>query len=718
VFSPVGTYIPGKKMVLGPGVIRGVESNGMLCSMAELELSEDHDGIIDLPEDAPVGAPYARWAGLDDPVIEINLTPNRPDAMGIAGIARDLAAAGLGRVKTPAVVPMEGRADCPVGVRLAFEGEDQALAPAFALRLVSGVKNGPSPDWLRERLRAIGLRSINALVDITNFLAFDRARPLHVFDAGKVKGDLVVRRGADGESLEALDGRTYALDASIIVIADATGPISIAGVMGGAATGCDETTTDVLIESALWSPSSIAATGRKLGIVSDARYRFERGIDPAFCLPGLDLATNLALEMCGGSASRVMLAGAIPEPDTRILFPPSEVKRLTGLDLPQSDMFRILEALGFDLAGTAGNADITFVKVPSWRPDIFGKADLVEEIVRIAGVDRVEARPLPRASDTVPTAILTPLQKRTRLAKRALATSGLVEAVTWSFVSKPRATLFGGGAPSLALANPIASDLSDMRPSLLPGLIAAIGRNAARGYGDIALFEVGQVFKDEGDQRVAAAAVRAGTAKRSGSGRHWSGAAGPVDVFDAKADAMALLEALGVPTGGLQVVAGGPSSFHPGRSGILRFGPKGVIGAFGEIHPSVLAALDVIGPMAGFELILDDIPAPKSKATKAKPRLDLSDFMPLRRDFAFLVDRSVEAASIVRAALGADRALVADVAVFDLYEGQGVPPGRKSVAITATIQPRDKTLTDADIEAVMGKIIAAVTKKTGATLRG
>ncbi|WP_158810706.1 phenylalanine--tRNA ligase subunit beta [Beijerinckia sp. L45] len=719
VFAPVGTYIPGKKTTLGPGVIRGVESNGMLCSAAELELSEEHDGILDLPGEAPVGTPYAQWVGLD-PVIDINLTPNRPDAMGIAGIARDLAAAGLGTVKTPAVAPITGGAPSPVTVRIALDGADAALAPVFALRGVSGVKNGPAPDWLQAKLRSVGLRPINALVDITNFLTFDRARPLHVFDAKKVSGGLVVRRAAPGETLKALDGKTYTLDASMVVIADDSGVISLAGIMGGEATGCDETTTDVLIEAALWSPNAIAATGRKLGIVSDARYRFERGIDPAFTLPGLDLATRLVLDLCGGTASGVTLAGTVPEPDTRILFPYSEVRRLTGLDLPSTEMLQILEALGFQLAGSPGNADLIYVKVPSWRPDIFGKADLVEEVIRIAGVDRVVSTPLPRQSASIPAAILTPLQKRTRQAKRALAASGLVEAVTWSFVSHEQAVLFGGGEPALVLANPIASDLSDMRPSLLPGLIAAVGRNAARGAADLALFEVGQIFKGDGDkdQRIAVAAVRSGTAKPSGGGRHWSGAAGSVDAFDAKADAMALLDALGVPTGGLQVVAGGASAFHPGRSAVLRFGPKGVLGSFGEIHPSVLAAMDVAGPLVGFELILDDIPAPKSKPTKAKARLDLSDFMPLQRDFAFVVDRGVEAGAIVKAALGAERTLVTHVAVFDIYEGQGVPPGQKSVAITATIQPRDQTLKDNEIEAVMGKIIADVTKKTGAVLRG
>jgi phenylalanyl-tRNA synthetase beta chain len=718
VFSPVGTYIPGKKTVLGPGNIRGIDSNGMLCSAAELELSEDHDGILDLPEDAPVGTPYATWAGLDDPVIDINLTPNRPDAMGIAGIARDLAAAGLGTIRTPALVPVQGLGACAVAARIDLD--DPILAPAFALRAVTGVRNGPSPAWLQAKLRAIGLRPINALVDITNFLAFDRARPLHVFDAAKLKGDLFVRRGKDGETLKALDGKTYALDASMVVIADDSGPVSIAGIMGGEATGCDETTTDVIIESALWSPKAVAVAGRKLGIVSDARYRFERGIDPAFCLPGLDLATTLALDLCGGTPSDVSLAGAIPVPDVRMQFPLSEVLRLTGLDLPPTEIEGILRALGFDLTRTAGNADILVVGAPSWRPDIGGNADLVEEIVRIVGVDRIVPQPLARADASVARAILTPLQRRTRQAKRALAAGGLLEAVTWSFVSSQQASLFADGRAPLPLANPIAADLSDMRPSLLPGLVAALGRNAARGFSDVGLFEVGQVFRGDRDtdQRINAAAVRGGTAGPAGAGRHWAGASGPVGVFDAKADAMALLAALGVPTGGLQIGAGASSAFHPGRSGTLRFGPKSVIGQFGEIHPRVLAALDVAGPIVGFEIVLDDIPAPKSKATKARARLDLPDYMPLQRDFAFIVDSGVQAGDIVRAAQNADKTLIGEIIVFDVYAGQGVPDGKKSVAVTATIQPREKTLTDTEIEALASKIVADVAKKTGAVLRG
>src|SRR5271157_2431668 len=557
VFSPVGTYIPGKKMTLAKGVIRGVESNGMLCSAAELELSNDHDGIMELPDAAPVGVPYARWAGLDDPVIDVALTPNRPDATGVSGIARDLAAAGLGTLKTPAPRPIEGGFDCSTGVRLDFAPADAHLCPAFALRLVRGVRNGPSPEWMQKRLRAIGLRPISALVDITNYVTFDRGRPLHVFDFAKVEGDLTVRRARRGESVLALDGKTYALDESMVVIADAKGVESIAGIMGGEHSGCDENTRDVLIESALWDPVNIAHTGRKLGIVTDARYRFERGVDPEFCVPGCDLATGLVLELCGGEPSRMVVAGDPSAPPRSIRFPYGEVERLLGVAIPRQEGEAILTRLGFGV----GDGQVL---APSWRPDVQVKADVVEQILRIAGIDRAPAAPLPRLDDGVAKPVLTLLQRRTRLARRTLAALGLREAVTWSFVSNAAAELFGGGAPSLALANPIAADLSDMRPSLVPGLVAAAERNARRALTDVALFEVGQVFLGPGetDQRVAAAAVRRGRTKADGEGRHWSGAAS-VDVFDAKRDAMAVLAALGANPKAVQVVPGGPRSAWP-----------------------------------------------------------------------------------------------------------------------------------------------------------
>jgi len=713
VFSAPGTYIPGKKITLGKGVIRGVESLGMLCSSAELELSNDHEGIIDLPEDAPVGAVYAQWAGLDDPIIEINLTPNRPDAAGVYGAARDLAAAGLGVLKSKDILPVEGKFPCPVDVTLDFNEEDAHLAPFFGLRLVRGVKNGASPAWLQSRLREIGLRPINALVDITNFLTFDRARPLHVFDAKKVKGDLVVRRAKKGETLLALDGRTYELDEGMVVICDDNGPESLAGVMGGEASGCDESTTDVLIETALWDPMNIAHTGRKLGIVTDARYRFERGVDPAFALPGIELATQLVLEFCGGEPSELKLAGAVPREPRVIDFPWSEIKRLAGIDVEPAQATVILERLGFTVE-KAGDGQAR-IAAPSWRPDVEGKADIVEEVVRMIGVDNVPSTPLPRAEGVAPP-VLTMMQKRARNARRALAGQGLVEAVTWSFVSTEQAEAFGGGKPALALANPIAADLSDMRPSLLPGLVAAAGRNAARGLGDQNLFEVGQIFLDatETGQRQAAAGVRRGLA---GAGRHWSAPAREAGAFDAKTDAMALLGALGVPTGGLQIVPGGPPWFHPGRSATLQFGPKTIVGYFGELHPRALKTLDVEGPVAAFEIILDALPAPKAKPTKIKPKLEISDLQPVSRDFAFIVDRASLAGDLVKAAQGADRTLIADVAVFDIYEGKGVPEGKKSIGLAVTLQPREKTLTDVEIDAVAQKIVSEAEKKCGAALR-
>jgi phenylalanyl-tRNA synthetase beta chain len=718
VFAKPGTWIPAKDMTLGKGVIRGIESNGMLCSAAELELSSNHDGIMELPEDAPIGARYVDFARLSDAMIDVNLTPNRSDAAGVHGIARDLAAAGLGRLKDRPIKPVAGAFACPVSVKLDLSAQDAHLAPAFALRLVRGVKNGPSPDWMQKRLKAIGLRPINALVDITNYLTFDRGRPLHVFDAKKVAGGLVVRRAREGESILALDGKTYELVPDNVVIADDNGVESIAGVMGGEHSGCDETTTDVLIESALWDPMNIARTGRNLGIVTDARYRFERGVDPAFCIPGAELATHLVMEICGGQPSELIVEGVPPAPQIKVDFPWSEVKRLTGVELPIEEMAGALERLGFTLQKQ--DEARVHVTAPSWRPDIEGKADIVEEIVRIAGVDRVLATPLPRMGDSVPAPILTLLQKRTRLARRALASQGLVEAVTWSFVSHEKAELFGGGKSELALANPIAADLSDMRPSLLPGLLSGAQRNADRGFDDAALFEIGQIFKGAGekDQRMAAAGVRRGSAKAQGAGRHWSGKAQSVDAYDAKADAMALLSTLGVALGGLNVVPGGPSYLHPGRSGTLQFGPKNVVGYFGELHPRVLEALDVSGPLCAFELILDDLPAPRAKATKAKPKADISEFMPLERDFAFVVSRDVKAIDVVRAAQGAERNLIAGVDVFDVYEGPGVPEGSKSVGIAVTLQPRERTLAEADIEQIAARIVADVTKKTGGVLRG
>ena len=716
VFSPPGTYIPSKKITISVGEIRGVESHGMLCSAAELELSEDHDGIIDLPTDAPIGTSYADYARIGDPVIDINLTPNRPDATSVHGIARDLAAAGLGTLKSQAIQPVKGQMPCPVNVHLDFSPDNRKLCPVFSMRLVAGVNNGPSPDWMQKRLRAVGLRPISALVDITNYITYDRGRPLHVFDADKVKGTLEVRRSKLGESLLALDGKTYHFDDSVVVIADENGVESIAGIMGGEHSGCTAETRNVLIESALWDPPNIAQSGRKLGINTDARYRFERGVDPAFNNPGIELATRLVMEFCGGTPSDVRTEGILPGVTKCVIFPPAEVKRLTGLDMAEADMVEILNKLGFSVSGSG---EAVTVSVPSWRPDIEGKADIVEEIIRIVGLDHVPHVPLKRlVSITEPT--LTLLQRRTRMAKRALASRSLIEVITYSFVSKKEATLFGGGAPELVLANPIAADMSDMRPSLLPGLLAAAQRNVDRALDDLGMFEVGQVFRGDRpqDQKIAASGLRLGLSSAAGQGRHWSMTAKAAGVFEAKADAMAMLGSLGIATEQLQVVSGGPDWFHPGRSGTLQFGPKGVIGYFGELHPRVLDALGFEGRIAAFEIILDALPQPKVKSSRIKPKYRTSDLQPVRRDFAFIVDRAVRADDIVKSARSVEKGLISGVNVFDVYEGQGIDPAKKSIGIEVTLSPREQTMTEAEIDAVSERIVGSVLQKTGGVLRG
>ncbi|ESX81175.1 phenylalanine--tRNA ligase subunit beta [Mesorhizobium sp. M0915] len=711
-FAAPGTYIPGIDVTLTVGKIRGVESHGMMCSERELELSEEHDGIIDLPADAPVGTSFAAYAHLDDPLIEINLTPNRPDATSVHGIARDLAASGLGTLKSAPIEPIPGKGETPVKVTI----EAPELCPGFALRLVRGVKNGPSPKWLQQRLLAIGLRPISALVDITNYVTFDRGRPLHVFDAAKVTGNLTVRRARDGEKVLALDGRQYTLTPEMCVIADQDGIESIAGIMGGEHSGCDENTTDVLIESALWDPIATARTGRTLGIITDARYRFERGVDPEMMVPGVELATRLVLDFCGGTPAQTEAVGYADHRPKIVSFPLSEVKRLTGIEVPRSTSLDILARLGFKPEGTG---DVVNVAVPSWRPDVDGKADLVEEVMRIHGVDNIAPQPL-GSHDAVNAKILTVLQIRTRAAKRALAVRGMMEAVTWSFIPAKHAELFGGGQQALKLVNPIAADMSDMRPSLLPGLIAAAQRNADKGIGDVALFEVSGTYEGDGadQQRRVAAGVRRGTAKLEGSGRHWAGNAGAVGVFDAKADAIAALEACGAPVERLQIEAGSPAWYHPGRSGTIKLGPKVILGTFGEFHPKTLEGLDVSGPLCGFEVFIDAVPEPKAKPTRTKPRLDLSAFQAVKRDFAFVVDKAVEAGTLVRAALAADRKLISGVSVFDVFEGAALGAAKKSIAIEVSIQPVEKTLTDEDFEALAKRIVENVGKQTGGVLRG
>lgn len=715
VLGRPGDYVPGLDVTLSVGKIRGVESFGMMCSERELELSDEHNGIIDLAEDAPVGTSFATYAGLDDAVIEIGLTPNRADCTGLHGIARDLAAAGLGTLKNTLPEAVKGEGETPVKVILDQDAE-HPFCTGFALRMVKGVKNGPSPKWMQQRLKAIGLRPINALVDITNYVTFDQGRPLHVFDAAKVKGNLTVRAAKDGETILGLDQREYKFKPGMYVIADENGPESIAGIMGGEHSGCDENTTDVLIESALWDPRMIARTGRELGIVTDARYRFERGVDPEMMVPGAEIATRLVLELCGGEPTVLDVVG-YGKPEPRVVdFPVSEVKRLTGIDVPYETSLDILKRLGF---GVEGDGKVIKAIVPSWRDDVEGKADLVEEVMRIHGINRIEPQPLP-SHGAVNGRILTTLQIRTRHARRMLASRGMMEAVTYSFISEAQAKAFGGGKPELKLANPIAADMSDMRPSLLPGLLAAAQRNADRGFGDTALFEVSGIY--EGDtpdsQRRVAGGVRRGTAKVDGSGRFWAGNAAPVGVFDAKADALAALEAAGAPVDRIQIEAGGPEWFHPGRSGTLKLGPKVVLGYFGEFHPDTLEALDVSGALCGFEVYIDAIPEPKAKSTRTKPALNLSQFQSLKRDFAFVVDADVEAGNVVKAVSTADKKLIVGVQVFDVFTGASLGEGKKSIAVEVLLQPQDRTLTDEDLEALSKQVVASVAKQTGGVLRG
>mgnify|MGYP000743004479 CR=1 FL=1 len=647
-------------------------------------------------------------------MIDFEVTPNRPDTNGVNGVARDLAAAGLGNLVTKAPVPVKGAFPCPQKVRLDFPKGTENACPVFAGRCIRGVKNGPSPKWLADRLRAIGLRPISALVDITNFVTYDRARPLHVFDADKLKGEIRARLGEKGESFLALDGKTYEIDETMTVIADDSGVLGLGGIIGGEGTGCTDETVNVFVECAYFDPLRTAKTGRKLSLHTDARYRFERGVDPAFVVPGVELATQLILDLCGGSPSEIEVAGAPPISANTVAFPPSEMKRLTGVDVHEEEIERVLKALGFGV----NLSDPWLVDAPSWRPDIEGKADLVEEVARIVGFDKLPNVTLPlRGAVEAPK--LTQRQDRRRNARRVLAARGLLEAVTWSFTDERHAALFCDGAnwlkaQGLVLANPISSDLGAMRPSILPNLIAALQRNADRGRGDLALFEVAPVYAGDRpeDQETAATGARS-----SAPQRHWRGADPSADVFTVKADALAALEAAGAATAQLQTAAEAPGWYHPGRSGVLRLGPKNVLAHFGEIHPRILKAMDVDGPVYAFETFLDRIPAARAKATKTKPALDASELLPLKRDFAFVVDEAVAADALVRAVSGADKKLIARVALFDVYQGKGVAEGKKSLAVEVTIQPREKTLTDEDIETLSARIVAQVEKATGGALR-
>ncbi|MDB5623406.1 MAG: phenylalanine--tRNA ligase subunit beta [Devosia sp.] len=716
VFAFPGTYIPGKDMTIGMGNIRGAASNGMLCSAAELDLSNDHDGIIEVPADAPVGQRYVDYAGINGVVFDISITPNRGDATGVYGIARDLAAFGLGTLKRTDMspVPPTGSSTIAPLPHQFAEGEPKAVRK-FAGRLIRNISNGPSPEWLQARLRAVGLRPINAVVDITNLVSLGWGRPLHAYDADKIVGQPVLRNARPGESLDGLDNKLHPLDPTMTVIADEQGPLCLGGIMGGERSGCTDGTTTVFMECASWDPDLIARSGRKTGIVSDARYRLERGVDPALTEPGLELATRLVLELCGGEPAEPVISGEDVFPNTRVEFPLTEVRRLTGLTVPPERIEAILAALGFELSG---GGDVRQVTVPSWRPDVTQKADLVEEVMRMVGVDAVPVEPLPRLHH-VARRTLTTIQNRRRLARRVLAARGLDEAVTWSFISHREATRFGGGRESLQLANAIAADMTDMRPSLLPGLLAAARRNANRGIEDLALFEVGQVFLSDAPegQHTYATGIRTGTAKLAGRGRRWDGKAEPVGVFDAKADLAAVLDALGVDIDKVQIVADPAPWSHPGRGGKLALGPKVTLGWFGELHPAWSTELDLAGPIAAFEIDLDALPEPRRKPTRTKPALPLSSLMPLSRDFAFVVDKTVAAGTIIKAARGADKALITAVEVFDLFEGAHLGEGKKSVAIAVTLQPMDKTLTDEQIEKVSAAVVSAVTKASGGVLR-
>lgn len=702
-----GVTIPATGAVFAPATIRGVESQAMLCSERELLISDEHNGIIEVAGDWPVGTPAAAALGLDDPMIYIKVTPNRPDALGLYGIARDLAAKGLGRLKPLDAAPVKGSFDSPIAVTLDFPDGDNKPCPLFVGRYIRGVKNGPSPQWLQRRLSAIGLRPISALVDITNYITFAFARPLHVFDADKVKGSIRPRPARAGEVMAALDNKTYTLSAGMTVIADDAGPEAIGGIIGGVPSSCTEATKNVFLEAAWFDPLMTAATGRKLAIQSDARYRFERGVDPAFTATGSEIATRMILDLCGGEASHVITAGTVPETARSYTLRGSRVRTLGGIDVALADQKRILEALGFGVTEMAGDL---VCAVPSWRPDVKGEADLVEEVCRIVGLENVPFAAMARPHD-VARPVLTPLQRRMLATRRVLAARGFNEAVTWAFLSEAEARRFGGGQPELKLANPISSELTDMRPSLLPNLLAAMARNQARGFADFALSEVGHAYAGDQprDETLRACGLRQGRAVP----RQWQGGARAVDAFDAKADMLAVLEAAGANVATLQVVAGAAPWFHPGRSGTIQMGPQNKLGFFGEIHPKILSAMDVKGPVVGFELILNAIPGAKSKSA-TRPALVTSDLLPLSRDFAFVSDKAIEAAAVVKAVKGVDKALISEAQVFDVFQ---LADGRQSLALEVTLQPKDKTLTDQEIEIVATRIVQAVTKATGATLR-
>lgn len=708
IYAPLGAYIPGLDFSLDkkPRKIRGVESHGMMCSTKELNAGEDHDGIADLDASFELGTPAADALGLNDPVIDFEVTPNRPDWLGVKGIARDLAAAGAGGFIDDPARKVSGSYDCPIGIEL----DHPEACPVFAGALVRGVKNRPSPDWMQARLMAVGITPKSLLVDITNYISLDRARPLHAYDAAKLTGAIRARLGRKGEECAALDGKTYPVTPDMCVIADESGVIGLGGVMGGDSTAVSDETTDVFIESAWFDPLRTARTGRATGIISDARYRFERGVDPQSCVEGVHLALRLITEYGGGTASKIRVAGEAPRRETPIEFFKRDVARLTGLEVKPANMKKTIKALGFSIEDTG---ETWLLKVPSWRFDMEQSADIVEEIARLEGYDSLPTLSLP-APEGGNRVVTTPIQHRIRTARRTLAARGFLETVTWSFMPKAHAALFGGGEDALTVANPVASELNQMRPSILGNLASAVQRGADHGERSLRLFEAGPIYLGDGpkDQRSVIAAL-----VRPHKARHWQGSE-TYDVYAAKADLYAVLEALGQPPARFQVGEPRQPHWHPGQAASLKLGPKVTIGHFGALHPRVLKALDVDGPVFGFELNLNALPQMKAKTTKTKPVLEKADLTPVRRDFAFVVSEDTGAGAIVKAATGADKTLIRAVDVFDVYQGQGIEPGHKSIAVEVTLQPRGETLKDQDIEAISEKIIAAVAKSTGGVLRG
>lgn len=700
-----GAVVPSNGMELRKSAIRGQESNGMMCSVRELELGDAHEGIIELPEDAPVGASFAEYHSAS-PVFDVAITPNRPDCMGVMGIARDLAAAGLGTFKPVEVPAIEGGYDCPIEIRT----EDPEGCPAFYGRVIRGVANGSSPEWMQRRLLAAGQRPISALVDCTNYLMLACGRPAHVYDLATLSGAMVARRAVAGEQIEALNEKTYTLDDTMTVIADDSRVHDIAGIMGGAHSGASEGTTDVLLEIAYFDPERIGVAGRRLGLASDARTRFERGVDPAFLDDGLALLTDLILTCCGGEASTVARAGAPPLEAKRIAFDPGLTARLGGVDVASAEQRRILEALDFSVT------DDWHVTAPPRRHDIEGPADLVEEVVRIYGLDKVASVPLPRP-DGVARPTATPAQQLERKLRRAAAARGLNEAVTWSFLPTAQAEHFADGNALWVLDNPISEDMKAMRPSLLPGLLAAAARNADRGLSGSRLFEIGRRYfrgkNGASDERATLGLVLAGDR----TARSWSsGKAASFDAFDAKAEALALLEAAGAPTANLMVMGEAGDKFHPGQSATLRLGPKNVLARFGALHPATIKAFDLDGSVMAVEIFLDAIPAKKGKPSFARAAYAPPALQAVTRDFAFLVPLGLAAGDLLRAVGGADKQAIVAARVFDVFTGQGVPAGHKSVAVEVTLQPGDKSFTDEEIKAISDKVIASAAK-LGAELR-